>query len=50
MKCDESSILKTENIDKTEILEKFSRFCFAVSVQNHDDIVESDYIIWKYNR
>ena len=32
---------------KTEIFEKFSRFFFAVSVQNHEDIVESDNNMWK---
>ena len=42
MKCEESSILKTENFDEKVIFEKFSRFFFAVSVQNHEDIVESD--------
>ena len=47
MKCKESSILKTENFDKTEIFKIFKKKFFAVSVQNHEDIVESDNNMWK---
>ena len=32
---------------QTEIFKKFLRLFFAVSVQNHEDIVESDNIRWK---
>ena len=46
MKCEESSILKTENFDKNWNFWKIFKIFFAVSVQNHEDIVESDYIMW----
>ena len=36
-----------EILIETEIIEKFSRFVFAVSVQNRGDIVESDNNMWK---
>ena len=45
MKCEESSILKTENFDKNWNL--IFKIFLAVSVQNHEDVVESDNIMWK---
>ena len=42
MKCEESLILKTENFDKMKFSRNFQDLFFAVSVQNHEDIVESD--------
>ena len=42
MKCEESSILKTENFDKNWNFLEIFKFFFAVSVQNLEDIVESD--------
>ena len=42
MKCKESSILKTENVDKNWNFQEIFKIFFAYSVQNHEDIVESD--------
>ena len=40
MKCKAMSILKIENFEKNEFFEKCS-LLLAVSVQNHEDTVES---------
>ena len=47
MKCKESSILKTENFDKNWNFREIFKIFFAVLVQNHEDIVESDNNMWK---
>ena len=47
MKCKVFSILKTENLDKNWNFRVIFKIFFAVSVQNHEDIVESDNYMWK---
>ena len=42
MKCEETSILKTENFDKNCNFREIFKIFFDVSVQNHKDIVKSD--------
>ena len=42
MKCKKSSILKTENFDKKLKFSRNFQDFFSVSVQNQEDIVESD--------
>ena len=42
-----TSILKTENFDKYWNFREIFKIFFAVSVQNHEDIVESDNDMWK---
>ena len=41
-------ILKTENIDKNWNFREIFKIVFAVSVQNYEDIVESDTNMWKW--
>ena len=42
----ELSILKTENFDENSNFREIFKIVFAVSVQNHEDIVEPDNNMW----